>query len=618
MPTEEVLAFLTQMADALDYAHKQHIIHRDIKPDNMLLRDENWLLLADFGIARMVGSDQPLTSASRGFGTPEFMAPEQARGRAEMTSDNYSLAVVAYLLLTGLLPFQGDTAIATVMKHVIDTPPAPRLLNPFLSPACEQILLQGLAKDPAQRPALAQEFVTQLAHAIHDMGYQPTSLQTVHDLPELAFEESLPVSPILPVQAKRALLSRRQLLVGGTLAATALVGLGSGAWGIARDLSPANTMQLPAQPTVSARPSVSGANKPLLVLTGHSLPADSLLWARDGSFLISGGLDNLVLRWDLRQLLQQPSRPALTPLYTDQLRYYGSNILLAWSPDQSRLVIANQSQGSNSTDAVICTPDLRIQARFTEPYQPDRSSVFPPSFTGISWPFARYIMFSSSRRTRIQSTATVDRISVIDVEHLQQRWLVATEHNPAHDAISPSYNALVPAPAVSNGQLAVVHERSIVVGQLDVSTNPPTWRQQAKIGMTPPQNSDSIWSANGAYLIGTDTELSTFIYVPWQTAQSGGRQVIYKLTVPDAPDGNAGTLTYLTTNPTSLSPAVAGGTEDGSVYLWNFQAGAAPVRKLDTGGVVGSVQAISWSPDGRWLAASFYDQNISILIWKLA
>jgi WD40 repeat protein len=63
---------------------------------------------------------------------------------------------------------------------------------------------------------------------------------------------------------------------------------------------------------------------------------------------------------------------------------------------------------------------------------------------------------------------------------------------------------------------------------------------------------------------------------------------------------------------------VAGGTFDGSVYLWNFRGGIAPVRKLDTGGVVGGVQAIGWSPDGRWLAASFYDQNTSILVWKLA
>jgi serine/threonine protein kinase len=607
MPTEEALTFLTQMAEAIDYAHKQHIIHRDIKPDNMLLRDENWLLLADFGIARMVSSDQPLTTTSRGFGTPEFMAPEQARGRADVTSDNYSLAVVAYLLLTGHLPFQGDTAIATVMQHVIEPPSAPRQFNPLLSPACEQVLLQGLAKDPAQRPALAQEFVTQLARAIRETDYRAGSFQTVHDLPELAFKESLPA---LSIQAERVPLSRRQLLLGSALAATALIGLGSGAWGIARDLSPANTMQLPAQASVSARPSVSGANRPLLVLTGHSQPADSLLWSHDSRLLISGGLDNLVLRWDIMRLLQQPTRPALTPLYTNQLRCSSDNLLLAWSPDQSRLVIANQNQGANGVDTVICTSDLKIQARFTLQSQTGGT----PAFTGITWPSTRYIVFSSREQTSTQPTSAIDLISAIDVEHLQQRWPIVTEQNPARDVITKAYNALIPAPVASNGLLGVVHEKDIVVGQLDVATDPPAWRQKAKINMTPPQNSANIWSADGAYLIGTNTEISTFIYTPWQT----GKQATYKLTVPDTSDGNAANITYLTTNPASLSPGVAGGTFDGSVYLWNFRGGAAPVRKLDTGGVVGRVQAIGWSPDGRWLAASFYDQNTSILVWKLA
>ncbi len=606
MPAEEALTFLTQMAEAIDYAHKQHIIHRDIKPDNMLLRDENWLLLADFGIARMVSSDQPLTTTSRGFGTPEFMAPEQARGRAEATSDNYSLAVVAYLLLTGRLPFQGDTAIATVMQHVIEPPSAPRQFNPLLSPACEQVLLQGLAKDPAQRPALAQEFVTQLARAIRETDYRANSFQTVHDLPELAFKESLPA---LPIQAERVPLSRRQFLVGSALTATALIGLGSGAWGIARDLSPANTMQLSTQATVSARSSVSGANRPLLVLTGHSQAANSLLWSHDSRLLISGGLDNLVLCWDVMRLLQQPTRPALAPLYTNLLRCYSDNLLLAWSPDQSRLVIANQNQGANGVDAVICTSDLKIQARFTLQSQTGGT----PAFTGITWPSTRYIVFSSREQKSTQHTSAVDRISAIDVEQLQQRWSIVTEQNPAHDAITKAYNALIPAPVASNGLLGVVHEKDIVVGQLDVATDPPVWRQKAKINMTPPQNSANIWSADGAYLIGTNTEISTFIYTLWQP----GKQATYKLTVPDASDGNAANITYLTTNPTSLSPGVAGGTFDGSVYLWNFRGGAAPVRKLDTGGVVGSVQAIGWSPDGRWLAASFYDQNTSILVWKL-
>lgn len=626
MPSEEALAFLTQMAEAIDYAHKQHILHRDIKPDNMLLREEGWLLLADFGIARMVSSDEHLTTAGRGFGTPEFMAPEQARGETKVTSDNYSLAVVAYLLLTGRLPFQGDTAIATVMQHMTEAPPAPRQFNPFLSPACEQILLQGLAKDPAQRPALAQEFVAQLARAIHDMGYQATALQTIHELPDLVFKDSLPALPAL--DTRRAPVSRRQLLVTGSLAATALVGLGAGAWGIARDISAANAMQLPAQPTVSARPSSNGTNKPVLVLTGHSQPANALLWSRDSSFLISAGKDNQVLRWDIAHLLQQPSRPALTPLYTNQLRCYPAtlSILLAWSPDQSRLVVGNQNQGNNSVDAVICTPDLKIQSRFTLQYQLISANATAPTFTGISWPFARYIVFSSNEQMSVQDTTMVDRLYVIDVEHLKQRWPVLTTQDPTNvDTVinSNTGNALA-LPPDNNDLVAVIHNKSIVVGQIDVTTTPPSWKQRTKISMIP-TSSDTIdhlknvsWSAHGTYLAAFGIAPGDLFYFPWQQDQSGGKPVTYKLTIPDGADSTVESITCIATNPASLSPGLAAGMLDGSVYLWNFQQNTRPVRKLDTNGIVQVAQSMSWSPDGRWLAASFFDQHTSILVWQLA
>jgi WD40 repeat protein len=137
------------------------------------------------------------------------------------------------------------------------------------------------------------------------MGYQATALQTIHELPELAFKESLPALPVQDTQ--RAPVTRRQLLVSGTLAATALAGLGSGVWGISRDLSAATSMQLPTQPTVSARPSSTGSNKPVLVLTGHSRPVSTLLWSHDSSFLITAGEDSQVLRWDIAALYEPAS-----------------------------------------------------------------------------------------------------------------------------------------------------------------------------------------------------------------------------------------------------------------------------------------------------------------------
>ena len=115
MPQQEALQYLAQAADAIDYAHVQGVIHRDIKPANMLLRADNWLLLADFGIARILAEQDRLTQTGAGFGTPEYMAPEQAQGHAVAASDTYSLAVIAYQLFTGRVPFKADTPYATTI-----------------------------------------------------------------------------------------------------------------------------------------------------------------------------------------------------------------------------------------------------------------------------------------------------------------------------------------------------------------------------------------------------------------------------------------------------------------------------------------------------------------------
>ncbi|HLI07128.1 MAG TPA: serine/threonine-protein kinase [Ktedonobacteraceae bacterium] len=107
LPPQEALSMLAQAAKAIDYAHAQGILHRDIKPANMLLRDDGWLMLADFGIARILSDQEHLTPTGTGFGTATYMAPEQEQGKAVPASDLYSLAVIAYRLLTGRLLFQG-------------------------------------------------------------------------------------------------------------------------------------------------------------------------------------------------------------------------------------------------------------------------------------------------------------------------------------------------------------------------------------------------------------------------------------------------------------------------------------------------------------------------------
>src|SRR5579859_2407630 len=107
LPPLEALNFLRQAAQAIDYAHSRQVLHRDIKPANMLLQ-QSWLFLADFGLAKLLTSTTQRNRTHAGDGTPEYMAPEQAHGKAEAASDRYSFAMTAYQLFTGRVPFRGD------------------------------------------------------------------------------------------------------------------------------------------------------------------------------------------------------------------------------------------------------------------------------------------------------------------------------------------------------------------------------------------------------------------------------------------------------------------------------------------------------------------------------
>src|SRR5215469_5607513 len=241
---DEAIAHLSQAAEAIDYAHARGIVHRDIKPANMLLRSDHWLLLADFGIARILSDQDTVTQTGMGFGTPEYMAPEQAQGKAQPASDNYSLAVIAYQLFTGQVPFTAEGAYAITIQHILAPPPPPRQINPALPPAVEQVLLHGLAKVPEQRPPSARAFVAELQRALTSAPFAGTLMQA--PLPPTggaplfspAGRNSLPSDSLLQADAGKFTvapaqkgITRRQILIGGGAALVAIGGIG--AWAVA-------------------------------------------------------------------------------------------------------------------------------------------------------------------------------------------------------------------------------------------------------------------------------------------------------------------------------------------------------------------------------------------------
>jgi serine/threonine protein kinase len=147
-----VVDLIGQIAEALDYAHEHGVIHRDVKPSNVLLDRGNWALLTDFGVARMVEATQQLTGTGVGVGTPAYMSPEQGQGKkVDRRSDVYSLGIVLYEMLTGRVPFEAETPLAVVWKHANEPLPLPRSINPDIPEAMERVVLKALAKSAEDR-----------------------------------------------------------------------------------------------------------------------------------------------------------------------------------------------------------------------------------------------------------------------------------------------------------------------------------------------------------------------------------------------------------------------------------------------------------------------------------
>jgi len=199
LPLDYVMTILTPMASALDYAHARGVIHRDIKPQNILLTHEGSPLLTDFGLAKIIGPGSGVTQAGALMGTAEYIAPECASGAesAGPASDQYAMAIVAYQMLVGRHPFPSENPLSALMAHVHKPVPLPSAIGVPLAPNVEQALLRGLAKKPADRFARVGDFVRALSGAAASSPSQPP-------IPAAA-ELSIPVVALptmVPAEAK--------------------------------------------------------------------------------------------------------------------------------------------------------------------------------------------------------------------------------------------------------------------------------------------------------------------------------------------------------------------------------------------------------------------------------
>jgi serine/threonine-protein kinase len=170
LPPAEAIDYAQQILAALRAAHRRDVIHRDVKPQNVLVAEDGHLKVTDFGIAR-AGAQSDMTEAGSVIGTAQYLSPEQARGdEVTAASDCYSVGIVLYEMLTGQVPFDGERAVAVAMKQIGDAPPPPRSIEPGIPPALEAVVLRALAKRPSERYRTVEELSAALAAVSEEIG----------------------------------------------------------------------------------------------------------------------------------------------------------------------------------------------------------------------------------------------------------------------------------------------------------------------------------------------------------------------------------------------------------------------------------------------------------------
>jgi eukaryotic-like serine/threonine-protein kinase len=176
LPVDEAIGFARDLLEALRFAHRKGLVHRDIKPHNVICDADGRVKVTDFGIAR-AGASQ-MTEAGSIIGTAQYLSPEQARGGViDHRSDLYSVGVVLYELLTGTVPFVGDTPVEIAMKHLSSVPDPPSARRPELPVALDQIVLRALAKDPDERYQTAEEMDAELARVAEGLPVSPETAE---------------------------------------------------------------------------------------------------------------------------------------------------------------------------------------------------------------------------------------------------------------------------------------------------------------------------------------------------------------------------------------------------------------------------------------------------------
>jgi serine/threonine protein kinase len=285
LPPGRAARIVEQIASALDYAHRRGFVHRDVKPDNIFVGEDDRVTLTDFGIAKAASGTQ-LTRTGVLIGTPQYMAPEQAQGEAiGPATDIYALGIVAYQMLSGQVPFDGTTPHAILYKQIHERPPSLLAVRSGLPPAVDSVLNAALAKEPGARYASAGQFAQALTTTLGSTTPMPTPVRPATPVPPPPAQPARPRagrSPWLWGLAAIAAVAVLALIVlwllgGGPSPVDATATDQALAWLRATQTAQALPTATPPQPTAmpdatSPGPSTTDTPTPLLAATATATP----------------------------------------------------------------------------------------------------------------------------------------------------------------------------------------------------------------------------------------------------------------------------------------------------------------------------------------------------------
>lgn len=521
----QIRSIISQVGDALDYAHSRGIVHRDVKPSNILVDARGNCLLTDFGIAKMLEGPTLHTLTGGVLGTPAYMSPEQGMGeKVDGRSDIYALGVILYEMATGRVPFSAETPVAVVIKHIHDPLSPPSVFNPNLHEALERVILKAMAKRPDDRFATAGDMVRALQAAIPETGsVEPVVVKTTASLAATPTAETRRAAPTAdeapaapsPSSGTRSALLPWVWIVGGLL----IVGLAIGALALAGQAGqPAVPSATPTRPaTTSPAGTSSPTRAPSPIPPTDTLPPPTLTAEPT---LTGGGAGRIAFssNRDGDSEIYVMNADGSNPIRLTEAK--GQDQSPTWSPDGTR--IAFQTNRDGNFEVYMMNADGSNQIRLTDNPADDHLPAWSPDGSLIAFQSNRdgnleiYVLdvadalkgAAQVRETRLTNNPADDRFAAWPPDgqhvafssdrdgHFETYLMNRDGSDPVRITNSPVDNVRVDWSS-DGSRLAYV---LVLDNQLDIFVSNVDGSEERRLTDNPAEDAKPVWSPDGNWI----------------------------------------------------------------------------------------------------------------------